>query len=305
MIENIKKEFQRIPEGNRGDYYAWFLDNQHIVGGERTQETEQEFQSQAEEYLLRAWRFLGKPPTTSIDEIRHYQSSIPKTQNDCFAFYAMRLSGGYPGPDLELWVNLGFCACECPEAEMQLSRQYNDLIHRCTFDEFHTAYRSSSLASLFRDKGIDIEDPYGIGITNASITDVLSETPDRNKSVWDLKQFMENKKIHGPEDTTHHPTRSVSVDYGFLNCETQEEYKLLFDLYKGFFALRSAEKPLELHRACIQGRLFEYFTQDLKFKIQQKKKYKKLLRNPYPLPQTPAAANIAGMTITRGVIYLS
>ncbi|KAF9444124.1 hypothetical protein P691DRAFT_778468 [Macrolepiota fuliginosa MF-IS2] len=278
LVENIKREFESIPEAARGAYFPWFLQNEHVVSGARAEEAQRKFKSEADEWSRRAWCFIGRSPTASMDDIRQYQKSASREEKDCFFLYTNLLSGYHPSPAQDLWIYFGFCACNSQEAEMELARLYKMLINRCTFNQFLKAYTSYSLVSLFKDKEVNITDPL--------IIDVLSGIGGTHgwKSVWRLKQYIELKSIHGPDDTTIKPTPSIRVDYGLFNCRTSEEHKLLLDLYKGFFALGRGVNPLQLHQACIEGRLFMYFAQELSFKIKPRKTYERLLKNLYPLP---------------------
>lgn len=290
LIENIKREFERLPEGERGAYYVWFLQNEHLLSRAQTQKWERQFQSTVEECLYRAWRFIGNNPTASAGEILQYEKTTPKRQYDCFVFYAMLLASRHPAPNVDIWISFGFCACDNLDDEMTLAQQHTDLIYRCSFDEYCVAYASSSLVPLMREKGISISDPL--------VIDVLSEVPNRNKTVWDLKRYIEEQAINGLDDSAYDPSSSVASDYGFTNCRTPEEHKLLFDAYKDYFALGRKANPLKLHRACIQGRLFAFLTKDMKIQIKQRKLCKRLMQNSYPLPLDSPNAALAGMTLT-------
>lgn len=116
----------------------------------------------------------------------------------------------------------------------------------------------------------------------------LPESVSFPLSVWDLKEYIKNKIASGKEsDKTYSPIPSVYVDYGFFNCASTEEHRMLVDLYKDFFVLEVEEKAnsRKLHSACVRGRLFAFFTEDLLFKLEPKDVYKRLLKNPYPLPE--------------------
>lgn len=274
LVENIKKEFQRLPEGNRGACYTRFIGNQHAISGIQYQDMEHWLQSTADDMFRAIWCFIGGSPTASIDTIRRYAKTIPQEQGAPFDLYSLLLTGVQPGPGLELWIMFGFCACVDQEAELQLAQLYTTLFDRCTFAEFCAAYTSSSLLSLFRSKGIGITDPL--------IIDVLSGTPSWVKSVWVLKQYIELATTLGNDDLFLLPFPSM-LDYGFFNCTTMKEHKLLVKLYKRFFALGRNAKPLELHQACVQGRLFAYLTEELGSKVKPKGMYQRLLRIPFPL----------------------
>ncbi|KXN91280.1 hypothetical protein AN958_01491 [Leucoagaricus sp. SymC.cos] len=304
LVENIKREFERIPKASRGGYYPWFLQNQYLLDGTQTkQEWQEQFQSHMEEAFRRAWSFIGKPPDASGAEIHRWSKSLPQYLHHCFSFYVMLLMGQHPSVDTALWITLGFCACEWQEDEMELSLSYSNLIRCCTFDEFCDAYTSSSLVDLFQSKGVDLpKDPSDkINPVDPCIFDVLSGSPYRNKSVWRLKQYIEHKIVNGEDaedDSIMHPTPSISADYGFHRCGSPEDRRLLFGLYKEFFKQKRGQvKPLQLHQACVQGRLFAYFTEDLQMRLKQKKVYKRLLVNPYPLPAPGPSNAVAGITL--------
>jgi len=98
----------------------------------------------------------------------------------------------------------------------------------------------------------------------------LSE--EHRKSVWYLKQFVIS------EDDTAGLVPAVGVDYGFWNCKSQEDKQDLKKVYRQFFSHRDTN-PVDLHNAAIQGNLFEYVGKFVKLR----KKFKKLMVNPYPL----------------------
>lgn len=300
LIENIKREYERPPERNRGEYYPWFLQNQDVLRSGGAEENDSRNQARVDDELRRAWSFIGKPPDTSIGEILQWSQALPKHHNHCFALYVHALSNTRLSPDSDLWISFGYCACSSPWDEDELTQSYTKLIHSCTFDEFCTAYTSSSLFALFQARNVDlcISNLESLGLApstpNPQIIDVLSGSPYRNKSVWDLKQYIRNKIIHGRDNVSIRPIPSISADYGFHRCQNREDGKLLFDIYKKYF--NSSDSPLKLHHACIQGRLFEFFEVDVKIQLRPKNDYKRLLQNPYPLEPGPSSA-VAGITL--------
>jgi len=71
---------------------------------------------------------------------------------------------------------------------------------------------------------------------------------------------------------------AVRVDYGFWNCKSQDDERDMEEVYKIYF--HPDTNPVDLHNAAIQGNLFEYVGKFVKLQ----KKLKKLMVNPYPLP---------------------
>ncbi|KAJ3570741.1 hypothetical protein NP233_g4207 [Leucocoprinus birnbaumii] len=283
LVENIKREYERLWGRNNGAYYPWFLQNQHVLQKQSNEERSKREKAQLDPALHRTWTFIGKPSSTSIEEIRQWVQDLPNHLQQCFFLYHTVLSNSTPAPQDDIWVNFGYCACTHVHAEGQLRQAYAELIQSCNFDEFCTAYTSSSLFSLFQGHQIEMSRLSIIitGHDDPCIIDVLSGSPYRNKSVWNLKQYIVGKVIHGPDDMSIRPIRPVMADYGFEKCSTKEEHRLLFDLYRKYFD-QETHTPLELHNACIQGRLFEFFV-GIGFTLKPKKMAKRLLRNMYPL----------------------
>jgi len=146
-----------------------------------------------------------------------------------------------------------------------LGQLYLQLLTKCSFDELCTAYESSRLIALFDAKGLQ-----SWRESILYLDDVLAGSPKVNKSVWDLKQYLETEK--GPL------IPSVGVDYGFFNCRGETEREDLEKVYKEFFADYRAD-PIELHKAAIGGRLFEYVGGF----VELKQIFYRLMNNPYPL----------------------
>ncbi|KAJ3569498.1 hypothetical protein NP233_g5010 [Leucocoprinus birnbaumii] len=272
LVENIKKTFDALPEKARGSCYTWFLENQDVLDGRRTQEQrEDQMKVEIMAHFKRAWALMGRDPSTHPNKILEWREALSDKDDNCFQLYSLLLSDCRPSTSFhELWVSFGFCGCADDAAERQLVECYLELMRKTTFDDFCNAYASTSLVTLFREKGVNIGNPF--------VVDVLSSPLKEIKSVWKLRLYTEIKKARGLEDESG-PAPDVCEDYDFDNCEDPEEEKLLFELYKGFFDMRTKVNPFDLHHACTKGRLFSYFTRDLGLKLRLKKTYQRLLEN--------------------------
>ena len=92
---------------------------------------------------------------------------------------------------------------------------------------------------------------------------------------WYLKQFV-------LDDTPGaSPVPAVVVDYGFMNCHSDEDRATLREAYRLVLTQPGAE-PLKLHEACIKGELFRYVERFVAIRP-MRKVYARLLKNPYPL----------------------
>jgi len=269
LINEIKKAFEEVPVNARGGYYAWFLKNQWVLDPARSKPTDL-----VHDMMLRGWQYAGGSSSATSGEIKAGVAKWPEEKQICFSFCMNLLSDWYPRPTQAAWLLFGFCVCQHEHAEASLSRIYRQLLTKCSFDEIFAAYKSSTLIALFDAKGLKSQRqsiPY--------LEDVLSGSPNGNISVWDLKQYIVAEDAEDVE-----LIRSVSVDYGFINCKNEEENQELKEVYKQFFSQYRAD-PMELHEACIAGRLFEYVGGfvELNKKNKNKKKFRRLMKNPYPL----------------------
>ncbi|KAJ7191557.1 hypothetical protein GGX14DRAFT_481300 [Mycena pura] len=228
--------------------------------------------------FLKLWKDVGDgAPCNTVDEVNSAIERLQwsKERIEFFRFRAM-LFLFHPAPNLRSWISFGFCACRDESEEGFLGLTYRMLAERCSYDEFFTAYNSSKLVALLDAKGLR-----GRRLMLPYLEDILSRSPRMNKSVWDLKQHIQD-----PESVRLHVIPSVHVDYGFMNCKSDSEYEDLKDMYKQIFEHRDVN-PLKLHEACISGKLYEHTVglfPELKKKKNRSKKFIRLMKNLYPLP---------------------
>ncbi|KAG6854473.1 hypothetical protein C0991_006552 [Blastosporella zonata] len=272
LVKEIKAAFQKRPAEGRGDYYPWFLANQHIL--DISLPIPKSSQDHLEDAFVRAWRFTGRSTEDSLEDIKLKISHLPHTTQTCYFLYtALLMDLSHPNPSDDTWVVFGFCTCRDMHCEGQLGVLYHQLIERCTFTEFVWAYEHKKLLKLIDSRGLR-DNSFTSELKH--LEDVLA-TP-MVKSVWYLKQFVE---VNEPDFQPH---ASVSVDYGLRNCQSDTEYEELRVLYKHILDMPGVN-PLELHEACIEGKLFEFVERFVtpKKKV-TRKQWRRILKNPYPLP---------------------
>lgn len=267
LVQEIKAAFEAIPQQSRGGYYPWFLEHQYVLDSSLAPpSTMEDVVLEAE---LRGWRFIGGATTDTREDIGKTVASWPSNRQRCYALYTMLLSSWHPSPGTDHWIFFGFCTCRNEFEEMGLSRQYTELIKKCSFDEFCTAFENSALFPLLNPKGIE-------SYADGDLASVLRTSPHMTLSVWHLKELVYT------DARDAEPVPAVVVDYGFMNCKTVQERVDLKGLYKKFFEAHDA-KPLELHEAAIAGRLFAHVAKVVKIKNKDKKKFQRLMKNLYPL----------------------
>ena len=221
------------------------------------------------------WEKLGPERKAARDA-----GQWPREWLVCVAMYRQLLSGFHPPPYAphQEYISFGFCTAENMYEEMQISRVYEILIDRCTFEEFCKAYETNTLVALMKAKGALPEQRREFsGVPKHFEHVVTGLGHGARESVWDLKQF-----VFGDGERRIIP--SISCDYGFMNCRTPNEREELLRVYKAAFEAKGFD-AMELHAQCIKGRVYEYVSQFQKFSKDEKRKLIQLMKNPYPLPE--------------------
>ena len=272
LVDEIKAAFYKIPEGCRGGYFPWFLENQHIVALAGKPLTAKEMRDKGNIMVVRTWKFIGGDKS-SPDAIRAAIARKPVEEQECHLLYNLLLSRCSPSPEFDIWNNFGFAACTSEAEEGVLAGYYQQLITMCTFTEFCDAYRNRGLLDLFHSKGLQVR-------KNAQLEDLLSgpHPVGWRKSAWTLKQFVLQEGAGGREPDM---APSITVDYGFINCKNASERRQLRKAYKDFFINHHGD-PLVLHEVAIKGNLYGFLSGIVPGV--QGPKFQRLLKNIYRLP---------------------
>ena len=195
---------------------------------------------------LDAYSFTGQLPVcTSIKQLQVVLDSLEPKRRLCHEFYVLLLSQYYPSPGYGHYVAFGFAACPTEEDEKRLAAAYQILIRRFSFDEFVEAFKTAQFGRLCLS--IDSQDRL--------VKKVLKEVGSMMRpSAYSLKNYILSV-VHDPLAVA--PNISVSVDYGFMNCQNEADREALVKVYKLYFGNKGAD-PGELHKACIRGELSIY-----------------------------------------------
>lgn len=281
LVAEIKKAFEALPPSSRGGYYPWFLENQHIVDPTvpppAGTDIEAEQIAAATDARRRAWIYSGGSSGLTNAEIEQQFKTLRELDHprfNCATFIGILYMGLHPSPHDSLWVPFGFCACTDLGGEISLARSYMTLIASCTFDDFLKAFLTGSIAELMSRSNLK---PLW-GSEAEAFGDTMKGTPNMSKSVWRLKAFL-MAHLENPAEMA----RSAQWDYGFFNCRTEVEAKTLRLAYERYFGHRDC-RPLDLHAACIQGRIYEHVDSVVRLKD---KNLRRLMKNAYPLPEPP------------------
>jgi len=255
LKQNIIAAYSTLPEELRGEYFAWFLNHDWIFNLAKPRSLSD---------LTDALKQLAVSVLDAEDRDTPVGALQPDAKQHAFLIYAQLLNGWHPRPGTLAWISLGFCTRPDEWAESPLGVMYQQLIEKCSFQEFWKAMDTPSMLRLL--------DKYGFTKTYKTFRhfESLMNGVNRNISVWALKEFC---NMADPD-----PSRTVIADYGFMNCHNAKDRQDLKQAYQTFFQRWGDE--LELHAACCKGQIFEYVqsTQRLDPRFRQ------LMRNPYPLP---------------------
>ena len=282
LVANIKDFYYKIPETHRGGYFPWFLNHTDILDKPVTKD-------ESTKLLVASLFDKAHPHLDPEDQNKELKELKSEAKAQSFLMLAETLHMAHPEPTEQNWHAFGFCTCNGERQESGLGAIYQALlvgdglfedVHKhltfqmlgrrkdqiATFTEFWQAFEAGKLIQLMDSKGLK-EQSMGFPF----LEKFLSVPPTGAfPSVWDLKQFV---AIAKPAEFD--PIPAVNVDYGFMNCRSFEETCTLMEIYK---RLLSKANPLELHEACLAGRLFEFAEKFDKMD----EKYRRLMKNFYP-----------------------
>ncbi|KAK2758342.1 hypothetical protein FQN54_004190 [Arachnomyces sp. PD_36] len=275
LVENIVQAFHTWPEEHRGGYFPWFSRNRAIF--ERSETPEESSQNGIASVEAR-----GRALLDPEDRNKSFAEFRPQVKVICYRFCVLVLHHVHPPPSEEEWLAFGFCVCADKLEEKKLGGVYIELLlgeqspdsnlestpgviiknKGCTFTEFWKAYESRTLFDLMASRGL--------GRRCSEIRNLeyfLRHGP--RESVWDLAQFVAN------EEALVAPF-PVMTDYGFESCRGFVEIMGLKDVYRELLA---RVDHLELHKACLEGKIFEFARRN----IEVAERFRGFMRNRYPL----------------------
>ncbi|KAJ8469312.1 hypothetical protein ONZ51_g9083 [Trametes cubensis] len=265
LVEHIKSVYEPVPPEYRGEYYPWFLQHQYLLEAPG-------HKSATVDILTLPFRAAWSFAHASFDHIR-VKVWGPSPNR---AYFELWIQGLVPSPFISEWMRYGFLST-FSEAEMSdLDLRYRYLFFHHSFEEFCAAYRTSGIPALFDRHSL----PCSI-----LFRDVMSCTPWLPKTVWRLKYYIDllaavrGSRVGARLDLTS----AVASDYGFANCRTDGDAKLLSRIYTHYFS-HPGTSPLDLHEACMEGTLLEYLEPFIEWKPTERTRCRKLLKNIYPPP---------------------
>ncbi|KAI6137196.1 hypothetical protein F5141DRAFT_72594 [Pisolithus sp. B1] len=257
LAENIIAKYEVTPGRSRGGYYLWFRQNLHVFNS----------RGGSHDFLAAARSFLDP-----ADREKEPYQLVPEAKRKSFILYALLLNGYHPDPSVEsekdLYFEFGFATGCGSEGEQVLPLVYRNLISKCSFTKFWTAFQSNNLVALMDAEGFR---RMRKGVQHLE-TFMKINNNETHITVWHLRLFVHSLGVDPPP--------SVTADYGFFNCQTVEEKFALKGVYKELLESPSVD-PMKLHAACIKGKLY-HFARGHEPKLQQR--FERIMTNRYPLP---------------------
>ncbi|KAJ4322557.1 hypothetical protein N0V94_002319 [Neodidymelliopsis sp. IMI 364377] len=275
LVDKIKDFYYSLPEGSRGGYFPWFLENTHVLDGSLSREEAQ--QKLAASFYDRARAYLD-----GEDRYKTAGEMHPEAKGNSYNLLAGMLLRFNPNPIEQNWHSFGFVTCRGKGEESSLVDIYQllltesdgsifyethnrerDNVAPATFTQFWKAHEAGTLIQLMDSKGLKK--------LRSRLPFLESFLCGARPSVWHLKQFLE---ISDP--ISYPPVLSVRIDYGFVNCRSFEDTCMLMEIYGQILRVGN---PLELHQACLAGELFQFASRY----IRMDERWKSLMQNHYPL----------------------
>ncbi|KAH7411864.1 hypothetical protein DE146DRAFT_732252 [Phaeosphaeria sp. MPI-PUGE-AT-0046c] len=170
-----------------------------------------------------------------------------------------------------VWYTFGFVVVNGIEEERHLAGLYATILEEATdkesvFQEMMHAVETNQLPQFF-----DRKDYSHFRQAFPRLESFLSTSPARRPTIWLLKHFLYNT------DNTV-PSAVLQRDYGFRYCRQRQEVSRLKNIYTA--VLKEAD-IMDLHSACVYGRLVEFAAQKGIF---VDPKDKRLMQNDFPAP---------------------
>lgn len=184
LAQEIHSSFQKVPEGTRGPFYDWFLENQQVFKEDRVDE--ESMDDLINELYKPACDYAGFPGSYTAARRMEMFIALPKDMSGVLFICGRIIAGSFPPPDNAMWMAFGFCTCKNLLQERQLCALYGELFERCPFEEFWYMFGSGSITKLFDAHGLKAErEQYFY------LDDIMGgHASERWRSVWYLKQLV-------------------------------------------------------------------------------------------------------------------
>jgi len=173
----------------------------------------------------------------------------PASKRDSAQLLGAILRGKLLPKSANAFHTFGFVTLRNESDERTLGGLYAAVLKECTdppsiFREFMQAVETHTLVDLIKRK----EYSHILAQLPSSLSIFLAAPAAERSTVWRLVQFA-------ADESSTSPPVYLQRDYGFKMCRQREEVQRLKDVY---WALLKTVDPIELHYACVHGRLYRF-----------------------------------------------
>ncbi|KAH9939371.1 uncharacterized protein BXZ73DRAFT_43872 [Epithele typhae] len=264
LAPEIKALFEAMPPETRGGGYKLFLKYERIF--DRPDDVEKGVaHPPADTHMNKlyrdGWIHMGGDPKAPQAEIDASIRALSPRARFVHYAYIILFASELPAPQMPAWLAFGFVTTSSEREVSELGMAYIELVHYCTFDEFLEAYNEGRMPGLFRQ--------YRVALPKPRVFEaMMGDKPDMFDSVWYLKAHVDILQVSKEDNAErfYDPKPATRCgDYGYDNVRDKAESKLLDELYLELFGkVQKGMDPLELHQACMDGKLVEYVSRFVK-----------------------------------------
>ncbi|KAH9939360.1 uncharacterized protein BXZ73DRAFT_43885 [Epithele typhae] len=262
LAHEIRSLFESMPPDDRGEANEVFLDYEYAFEDPDDVDPSSDADPSAESHMDRlyrnSWIHAGGAPDAPKEEIEAAIHALSPRARLAHHTYTILLARELPMPLMPAYLLFGFVTAGSGRELSELGKAYGALVRACAFDEFLAAFNAARVPALFRTHGVALPP------RPRAFEAMMSEREDAVESVWYLKAHVDillaaDAGDADPERFYERKPRAQCGDYGYCDVRDEGEAELLDELYVELFGkAQKGMDPLELHRACMDGKLVEY-----------------------------------------------
>ncbi|KZS95538.1 hypothetical protein SISNIDRAFT_483769 [Sistotremastrum niveocremeum HHB9708] len=252
LYTNLLKAYDDAGAKANPAHHAWLRQHPDLFDPATAQSPAQMWRHDVMDKLVTHVVEMAKSPSELVMLLA--MASWPPHTKLCWDFYRIIFSGTKPTVHRpEPWIKFGFCLdledkidTDAVPWEGPIQQLYAELVQRCTFDEFCTAFNTSCLVDLMDKHGLKER---RLALPKATeFQQILSQSPYHIPAVWGLKSLM----THPSEIKSSHV-----LPFGFGNCCAGKDAVQLVRFYATLF-----KKPdisiFQIQHAAEQDRLYQF-----------------------------------------------
>ncbi|KAF2786246.1 hypothetical protein K505DRAFT_368393 [Melanomma pulvis-pyrius CBS 109.77] len=225
-------------------------------------------QDPTSDFWLQAKQYLSP-----ADQNSGLQWLQPKAKRDTLLLVGGLARRQNPHPNWDCYLDFGYVACTSPDEMQTLGGLYHAMLSDTArglkpqaFENLWQALDRDALVALIESH--EYLDALREALPQLEL--FLTVPRARRPSVWRLVQYLRVR------DCTDEPGEALARDYGFAHCNRDREG--IAALKQMYARVLERAAPLDLHEACVRGRLVEFAEE---VGVQVGPRFRRLMQNPY------------------------